>query len=196
MRDKCNKVQTNGLAQKLIKRSKSIEFFGDRATKKVYYLKEGQTYSFNDLDPAHFCTMHNALMRTKSTKIIINRIAPGDIKRQVELFTYYYYGALDGDPDIKNGELQPHENFRHERECLSLQFTCKKLRIDNQALTPREVQIIDLIYQDYPDKHIRAELGIAQATLTTLKGKLFRKAKVASKVGLIRKAVEQQIPMV
>ncbi|KIQ22882.1 hypothetical protein RT99_06050 [Flavobacterium sp. MEB061] len=65
--------------------------------------------------------------------------------------------------------------------------------MDGTALTIREIQIVNLMASDLPDKQIAEKLKIAKSTLNTHKQNLFEKAGVKSKSGLITKAINQKI---
>ena len=109
------------------------------------------------------------------------------------LYTYYCYGDLDNTPDIKDGALQPAENYRHERDCISLQFDSKEITINGIPLKPREIRMIDSFSQEDKDEIVAIELGIVRNTLNQHKKSLFQKARVASKIGLMVKVFEERI---
>ncbi|WP_109852779.1 response regulator transcription factor [Aquimarina sp. AU58] len=196
MNTKVKNTPAETLIGQLISNDNSIEFFGIKRTQEVRFLRNGHVYKFDQLDPGHYTLLHNAYMKDKFAIHFIRKQARDSIKKQVELYTYFTYGALDHTPDIIDNILQPAENFRHQKECISLKFDSKKITIDNKPITARELQIIDLVAQDYPDKLIADHLGIGIPTLNTHKAKLFRKINVQSKVGLIKKAMDENIPMI
>ena len=174
-----------------INQNNCIEFFGDRKTKTVKYLKNGHVYSFNEISPKDFTILSNAYQEN-SAKNILSRLRIKYV-RQVELFTYYMWGLLDNTPDIINGKLQPSENFRHKAKCISLQFTGKQITINGVGLNERDLQIIDLIAADLPDKAIADQLNIAIPTLSFHKKNLLTKTGTFSKTGLLYVSMKENV---
>ena len=167
-----------------------IEFIGILETQEVLWIRNGVANYFKDLPKwAYQICQHKYL----SNKKAVQQLTELDFspERQVELFIYHSYGALDATPDIKDGELQPSENFRHSKNCPSLEW--KDITIDGTPLTRREIRMIDLMLEDKPDKAIAADFGITQSTLNFHKKNLYKKANVPSKTGLIIKAINQNI---
>lgn len=60
-------------------------------------------------------------------------------------------------------------------------------------LTPREIEIIQLIYQEYSTKEISEKLHISYYTVETHRKNILKKTKVKSIVGLIKYAMENKI---
>lgn len=173
----------------------SIEFFGIQKTRRVMFLQNGIRYNFRELSPKYYALLQKAYKKDLVAVHFIKKITKS-IVEQVELYTYYCYGALDHTPDILHGVLQPAENFRDRLDCPSLSFQSKKITIGGKELTLRELEIIDLVAQDYPDKLIADHLGIAVATLNTQKSNLFKKVNVQTKTALMMRAMNEQIPMI
>ena len=175
-----------------IKRNDNIEFFGDRESKTVQWIQNGQTKTFKDLPPQIFALLSNAYNRDSAAwKILSKTGAP--YGRQVELYTYYVWGSLDPAPDVVNGDLQQGENYRHDSNCISLNFDFKEITLSGASLNSRDLKIIDLIANDTPDKAIAEALGISIPTLGFHKKNLFRKTKSQTKTGLLAKAFRAQI---
>ncbi|WP_378186855.1 response regulator transcription factor [Aquimarina sp. W85] len=172
----------------------SIEFFGIRSTKQVKYIQNGNVFDFNQLHPKHFITLYNAYRRDITACHYLKTVSRDSVA-QVELYTYYCYGDLDYKPDMINGVLQPAENFRDKINCPSLNFKSKNITIDGAVLTPRDIYIIDMVANELTDKCIADSLGITLSTLGFHKKNLFKKINVQSKVGLIKKAMTENIPM-
>ncbi len=61
-------------------------------------------------------------------------------------------------------------------------------RIDQ--LSPRDRQVMRLIYDEYPNKAIAAELDISQRTVEGIRAKIFRTLGVATGIGLARRLAE------
>ena len=184
----------------LVPGSEDIEFYGIPQTKEVRWLQNGQDHAFKDLSPRHYIMLLNAYngdgraqQLIKGIEIIDGTVIQLSVTRQVELYTYYCFGDLDNAPDIKDGVLQPAENYRHERDCISLQFDSKEITINGIPLKPREIRMIDSFSQEDKDEIVAIELGIVRNTLNQHKKSLFLKAGVFSKIGLMVKAFEERI---
>ena len=202
MNDKCTLLQgpAQHLIAGLVPGSEDIEFYGIPETKEVRWLQNGQDHAFKDLSPRHYMMLLNAYMCDASARRLLESITDSsgrqlkfDVTKQVMLYTYYCYGDLDSQPDIKNGKLQPAENYRHERECISLQFDSKEITLNGIPLKNREIRMIDSFSQEDKDEIVALELGIVRHTLNQHKKKLFQKAGVYSKIGLVVKAFEERI---
>lgn len=186
-----NKIKSTDFSG-LLPNDSSIEFFGERKTKKVYWLRNGNAHYFADLPFEYYSMLKAAYLSDPEAKTFLSEITE-DERRQLELYTYYLYGALDSNPDIKNGSLSIPENFRDIKNCPSLRWFNKKIRLCGKDLTPRQIVIIDFIADDLPDKAIAQRMGISASTLDFHKKNLYELAGVQTKVGLIKKAIQQQI---
>ncbi|NKI28237.1 response regulator transcription factor [Arenibacter sp. 6A1] len=170
----------------------NVEFVGIRKTKEVIWLQNGQSRYFTDL-PFHFYELlRNSYLKDHKAVEFLQGVSE-DLRRQVELYTYYIYGELDNTPDIVNGELAPSENFRDSQNCPSLLWNSKKITINDHELTPRQLIIIDLIGSDMPDKAIADALGISLKTLDFHKANLFRSVGVSTKTALLKLSLQQHI---
>lgn len=167
-----------------------IEFFGLPETKEVKWLQNGHVRDFSELPLAAFITLLNALRKQPGAKKVLKKLS-GNTARQVELFTYFCYGGLDNCPDMVNGELKEFENYRHSRDCISLEF--KPLKINGRRLKSREIKMIDLFVDDTKDEFVALDLGITRSTLNQHKRGLFQKAGVFNKPGLMIAAFKQQL---
>ena len=190
-----NKFTTNPLIHQIpagiIIGDYSTELFGDRETKKVYALSNGQTKHFEELEP-----LKRALI---FEKLLSDDIAFEDLKNlsqseALEKFAFCIYGAADHEPDFDlKGNLKKAENFICSNNCQCLKWNSKNISVDGNRLTPREIQVISLFASDKPDKQIADFLQISESTLSTHKQNLFEKFNVASKSGLITKAIYNKI---
>ena len=172
--------------------NEEIEFFADRQTMSVLYLYKGKKYCFRNL-PSHvfklLCELYNEDLPAVE---ILERLGVS-YRRQVELYTYFMYGSLDHTPDFKDGALSPNENFRHDRQCISLSFANKKMTICGEALTQRDLDILDMICADFPDKAIAGQLDISVATLGFHKKNLLLKSNCTNKTALLKTAMRENI---
>lgn len=173
----------------------NIEFVATKQ-KTVIWLKEGQAHPFGELPKSHLNALLELYLSDEEATKILPRWYPNDARnmlRMVELYTYYMYGQLDSSPDIKNGKLQTCENFRETTDCISLRFKHKYINIGGVHLSPRDLQIIDDIYQDLPDKMIADRLGIAQSTLDFHKRNLFNLIGASTKTDALKISFKHQV---
>lgn len=170
----------------------NIEFVGVRKTKQVLWIQNGSTRYFNDLPIKVFTLLKTAFFNDSKAVNFLKSIT-ANLKRQVELYTYYMYGELDSTPDVKDGVLAPSENFRDSKNCPSLLWNSKNINIGNHVLTPRQLIIIDLIGANLPDKAIAAALSISQKTFDFHKKNLFTALGVDSKMALLKLSIKYKI---
>ena len=203
MHSKCTTQNPNPqhLVAGIQKNDNSIEFFGIHETMEVRFLQNGRTHRFNELKKADLFLLINAFESDRKAVEILKNLKKPDgspanlgYKRMLELYTYFCYGNLNHTPDIENGVLSQPENYRHRRDCISLQFQHKVLRINGHALKPREVIMIDLFSDDLKDDVVAFELGITTTTLNQHKRELFDKAGgVQTKTALMIKAAKEEL---
>lgn len=176
----------------LLPSDSDVEFAGIKSNKTVIWLQNGCSHYFTDLPLAYFNLLKKEYLKDHKAQRFLKQVAP-ELLRQVELFTYYNWGAADSTPDIKNGQLMPCENFRDNPNCPSLLWESKYINIGNHILTPRQLVIIDLMAKDLPDKGIAATLGISPKTLDNHKQKLFKDLEVNTKLAVITKAFQYKV---
>ena len=170
---------------------RNTEMFGDRKTKRVFFISNGKTNPFSKLSAAKKAKLFNKLSE--------DDVATKDLKHlplteALEHFSFCLYGGLDSDPDFDEaGELKPSENFMCSDNCKCLKWTSKSISIDENQLTPRELEVLNQLPGDTPNKVIAADLNITESTLNTHLSKLFVKFNVQSKAGLITKAIHSKI---
>jgi DNA-binding CsgD family transcriptional regulator len=170
---------------------KRTEIFGCKTTKKTFFITNGQTYNFKEL---------NGSMKAQIFSELLNDdVAMDDLKHlpqeeAIEKYAFCNYGAADHEPDFcEKGDLKKSDNFICSSSCMCLKWKSKKITVDGQPLTRREIEIVTMMASDLADKQIADQLGISESTLNTHKQHLFEKASVQSKTGLITKAVQQKI---
>jgi len=170
---------------------KRTEIFGDRKTKQTFFISNGQTFSFDKLDPAKKAQIFE--------KLLSDDVAYTDLKHlthdeAIKEYSFCIYGAADHEADFcENGKLKKSDNFICSNDCKCLKWKSKSITIDENPLTVREIQIVNLMASDLADKQIASSLNITESTLNTHKQHLFEKAGVKSKSGLITKAINQKI---
>jgi DNA-binding CsgD family transcriptional regulator len=180
----------------LLKQDCGIEFFGIPETMEVQWLQKGKVHSFKKLTPGNYAILVNAYISNPEARKHISCMVDKNgsfisLARQVEIYTYFMYGGLDGNPDLVNDELQEPENYRHSRDCISLKF--KKIKLNGSPLKPREVQMIDLFMEDDKDDVIAEKMGIAVSTYNQHKKELFTKTGLHTKTAIAVAAVRQRV---
>lgn len=169
----------------------STELFACRSTKKVFALSNGKTIPFNELSPVKRALIFEKLLSDDKAMEDLKDLKQNEA---IEQFAFCVYGAADHEPDFDaEGNLKEADNFICSDNCKCLKWSSKKITVDGKQLTPRQIEIVQLLASDLPDKAIADELGITESTLNTHKAQLFEKFNVASKPGLIKKAIEQKI---
>ncbi len=169
----------------------NIEFVGIRSVKKVLWIQNGVSRYFKDLPANYFNILKECYLQ--DPQAVADLCDLGSVERQVELYTYFMYGDLDNEPDIKKGQLAPSENFRDGKDCICQKWKSKTITIDGEALKPRDIIILDAISQDLPDKAIANILGIAMSTFNIHKKDLLTRTNCATKTALALKAMNQNV---
>ena len=170
----------------------NIEFVGIRKTKQVLWLQNGNNHYFSDLPIEHYNLLKITYLKDHKARRFLEAVSD-HLPRQVELYTYYMYGEVDGTPDIANGILSPSENFRDTKNCPSLLWNSKNINIGSCILTPRQLIIIDLINENLPDKAIACFLGISHKTLDFHKSKLYKSLRISTKMELLKLSMKYKI---
>ena len=174
----------------------NIEFVGQPKTKTVLWFRYGNAHAFSTLPNAIYQVLEELFLTDLKAVTLLSAKyfnAADDIKRLTELYTYYMYGQLDSTPDVIDGYLQPCENFRESKDCLSLAFDNKYIDINGIHLAQRDLKILDMMMDNLPDKVIAYNLGISQSTFDFHKKKLYRKIGVDSKVDFVVHGLKAQI---
>lgn len=185
------KNQIHQIPAGLLIGDKRTEIFGDRKTKKAFFVSDGQSYHFDKLEPAKKAQIFQQLLNDEIAFEDLKHLSQAEA---TERFAFCVYGAADHEADFsENGQLNKADNFICSNNCHCLKWKSKSINIDGNALTSREIEIVSLMASDLADKQIAAKLRIAESTLNTHKQNLFEKAGVKSKSGLITKAINQKI---
>lgn len=169
----------------------STELFGCRKTKRVYALSNGQTIAFNDLNPYKRALIFEKLLSDTNAFQDLKHLSQSEA---IEQFAFCIYGAADHEPDFCiKGKLKDADNFICSNRCRCLKWDSKKITVDGNRLTTREIEIVTFLASDKADKQIADDLEITESTLNTHKKNLFEKFNVFSKSGLITKAIYNKI---
>ena len=153
---------------------KNIEIFGCQATRKVFFIQNGKTQNFNELE--------------KNKKEVIAELFFSDAVAQKD------FGSADNSTDIfEDGTLGNVEFNTCKVGCRCEKWESKRVKINGFAITPRELQVLKFLATDYADKEIAHILNVSPSTLDTHKAHLLRKFSVHSKSGLISEAFKLKI---
>lgn len=189
---KINEISTAPQIAGLFPSDNSIEFVGNRETKKVLWLQNGSNRYFLDLPAEYYNLVKNDYLENQDAMAFCSSIHK-KLKDQVELYTYYMWGDLDNTPDIKDGKLSECENFRDKRNCPSLLWNSKNITIDNYILTPRDLMMIDMMADGFIDTVIAEAIGVSVSYYDQLKRNLFKYTKTDNKTSLVLKAKDQKV---
>lgn len=175
----------------IVNGDKSTEIFACRTSKSLFAISDGKTDCFSTLPPEFHAQLLDKLL---SDEKAINDLKNLSQSEALKEYTFCIYGAADSEADFcSDGILKNPDNFLCSSFCKCLHWNSKSIAIDGNVLTIREIQIIQLLASDLPDKQIASELNISVSTLDTHKNNLFIKANVKSKAGLIVKAITNKI---
>ncbi len=167
------------------------ELIGCRETKAVFVLSNGKTVAFKELNPVKKALIFEKLLQDDAAMNDLKHLSQ---ESALEQFSFCIFGAADSEPDFcESGKLKKAENFICSDNCQCLKWPSKQITIEGQAITSRQLEIIQLMASDLADKQIADKLGITESTLDSHKTKIFEKAGVFSKSGLITKAIDQKI---
>lgn len=176
----------------LMPNDSNIEFGGRKNTMETYWIQNGKNHQWNELPRWAYKICEKYFLTDKKAVSYFNDFDVS-LNRKVEMYIYHLYGDLDYTADILSGKIQASENFRHTSDCCSINWDHKRITIDGVPLTKRDLKIIDLTKEGFPDKAIANELGITQSTLDFHKRNLFEKTRVYCKTELIIKAITQHV---
>jgi len=176
----------------LIQGDTRTELFGCRKTKRVFVLSNGQTVSFKNLNQPLKALILQKMLADEKAMLDLRHLAVDDA---LENFAFCVFGSADAYADFdEKGNLKEGDNFIcGKKNCTCYTWASKKISVDGNELTPREIEIVQLFASDLADKQIADLLHISVSTLNSHKSNIFDKFSVNSKSGLTRKAIEQKI---
>jgi DNA-binding CsgD family transcriptional regulator len=184
--------QMHRLPAGLIPGDKSTELFGCRETFTVWAMSDGKTIPFAQVD-AQLKAM--IMTRLIDDDVAYNSLFHLGADAALEHYAFCVYGSADHDADFDAaGNLGRTDNFICGRpNCNCMDWESKAIMVDGMALTPRQIQIIQAMAGDKPNKAIAAELNIAESTLDTHMRNIYALFNVNSKTGMVTKAIQQKI---
>ncbi len=179
-------------------KSQDVEFFGIEQNMTVKFIQGNKIQSWKDLSKENLeliypyyvsDTPFHEFIEDQETQYNIQ--LPED--RKMELYVYFMWGALDANPDIKDGVLQLSENYRHIENCPSRKFKHKKFMLGEVELTDRDLTIIDMSAKEYKNLVIADELGIKEKSLEAYCKRFYERTGVHTKIGLVNNAHQNQL---
>jgi DNA-binding CsgD family transcriptional regulator len=169
----------------------STELFGCRESKEVFAISNGTTIPFEKIGSFK---MNQILKRLAKDKVASKDLSHLSNEQAAKKYSFCVFGGADSNPDFcKSGELKESDNFLCSNNCKCLKWESKNITINGNSLTPRQIEIVQLLASDFADKQIADKLNITTSTLDSHKSKIFELADVCSKNGLIIKAIEEKI---
>lgn len=170
---------------------KNIEIFGCKTTRKVFFIQNGKTQPFNDLDKSKKESIAELFF---SDAVAQKDLGHLKLSEALEEYALCCFGAADNSTDIfEDGTLGNVEFNICEPGCRCEKWDSKKVVFKGNPITPREIQVLKFLATDYADKEIAHILNITTSTLDTHKANLLRKFNLHSKSGLISEAIKYKI---
>ncbi|WP_417365620.1 helix-turn-helix transcriptional regulator [Flavobacterium beibuense] len=183
--------QANRLPAGIIPGDYATELFGIRETRKVFAVSNGNTIPFSNINPVLKAKIFQLML---SDDKAMEDLASITHDEALEEFAFCLYGAADNQPDFTDsGEVGKPENFICGTNCRCMAWNSKRITINGNALTPRQVEITKLLAGDTPDKKIAADLNISCSTLDGHKRLMYKKAGVQSRAGYVNRAINEHI---
>jgi DNA-binding NarL/FixJ family response regulator len=113
----------------------------------------------------------------------------------IEQYVKCRYSALDNEPDMIDGVLQPTEYVECalRGSCPYEGRLCELLKAAHGTLTHREIEVLRLIPEGLLDKEIGDKLGISPLTVMVYMKNLREKTGYKNKAELVRFAFEKNL---
>lgn len=179
---------TQILISGIIPNDKKIELFADQNSKKVFFIQNGKTQPFTQINKV---AKENLLEMFMADDVAITDLQHLPINEALEQYVYHCFGATDCDTDVyEDGTIGNVELNSCTADCMCSKWKSKKVQINGNVLTARELQIIQFLATDYADKQVAQLLNISQSTLDTHKANIMRKMDVHGKTGIITQAIK------
>lgn len=186
MKDKSNEKK---LISGILPGDLRAEIFGDKRTRKIFFIKNGQTKE----------GLRDELREKLLELLLLDKIAMKDLSslpltEAIDEYAFCCYGAIDSVTDVDvEGNIGSVENFSCSTSCRCEKWESKKIAYKDSYITQREMQVLRMLATDYPDKQVADVLKISRSTLDSHKTHLYKKFNVHSKNGLISKAIKNKI---
>lgn len=170
----------------------ATEFFGDRRTKKVFFMHNGRTLPFGKISQALKNRLLNQLMQDE---VASKDLAHLPVSDALERYAYCLYGTLDHVPDVsKTGMLNGSDNFICGIPgCNCMNWRSKSIQYKGHVIKGKQLQVLLAYRKGHDDYNVADDLGMAMPTLNGHKKKLFELFGVYSKTELVIAAIEAKI---
>lgn len=175
MKDKGNQ---KSLIPGMIPGDMDIEFFSDKATKKVYFIQNGRTRVIDKLPQAIKSKIYTMLV---NDEVAFQDLQAYKFDQALNEYISCMFGNLNNVPDIINGEVQYAESFTCSPGCRCSKWKSKVTGIAKYGLTEKELEVLEFLIKDKPDKAIAIKLNISPNTVSTHKMSVFKKFNVHSR---------------
>mgnify|MGYP003710028613 CR=1 FL=1 len=128
MKDKCTTQNIiHQLPAGLMQGDFRTELFGDRETKKVFAISNGQTLPFSSLSVNHITALRRKLESDEIAQTDLKHLPPS---QQIEQFAFCVFGAADANADFsETGELLADDNFMCSDNCKCLKWKSKNISV-------------------------------------------------------------------
>lgn len=162
---------------------------------KMMATHSGAVKNLFDL-PTAFLEKLKSEMYSKPSTVIALKMAGFDTEeKQLEKYSECHYGGFDFSADFKNGQFSESEyhdcGFRGE--CPMEGIVCGFFKVNNQIITPFEIEIIKLLATEDTLPVIAEKLKVCINTFEIKKQRLFEKLGVLSRARLVAKCYDLQI---
>lgn len=175
----------------ILPNDKKIELFSCDTTFKVFFIQNGRTKPFADLNTK---AKENLLELMYADDVAMADLKDLNIDDALEQFAFHCFGASDNDTDVfEDGTWGNVEANTCDSSCMCSKWKSKRVEFNGQYLTARELQVIQFLATDYADKEIAHFLNISQSTLDTHKSNIMKKMNVHGKTGIITEAIKKHL---
>jgi DNA-binding CsgD family transcriptional regulator len=170
----------------------SIEFF--MANGELMVIENGITSPFMELTVNAATLLRDELDRNPIALKALEQMGIDNALEQLYQYAKCRYSDLNEVGDLKDGESHPEFwDCGQHGKCFYEGILCVPLRAPFGRLTNREIQIIKLISQDYPDKIIAKKLVLSIHTVRTHIKHIEDKIGAFTKVGVTCYACQNHI---
>lgn len=170
---------------------KRANLFACKETKKVYFLKKGETKKFQDLKPEY---KRQILLRLMNDPCAFKDLGQLGYTKALEKYAKCMFGSLDSTGDFcADGKLGSSSNYRCSDNCQCLFWKSKKINIGKEEFTPRQLEVLELIAQGLSDKQIADKLNVSIHNISDHKRRLQKKLNTYCKTSTAVKAIKERL---
>ncbi len=170
---------------------KRTNLFACETTKKVFFLKQGEVKSFQDL-PINY--KRQILKRFLADPCARKDLGHLGYKEGLQKYAKCMFGSLDQVEDFcSDGKLQEPDNYRCSNNCQCLFWKSKNITYNKKAFSIKQLQVIDLIAKGLSDKCIADQLSISIPTLSDYKKRIQDKLNTFCKTSTAVKAIKYKL---